>query len=213
MGLELPRNPTRPVQIGSITIGGGQPIAVQSMCATKTADVEATAAQCNDLAEAGAGIVRIAVDSRERRPGPGRNPPADDRQSVGRSARELPPGGRGGPARRQDPLQPGPSLPPRAEAPLAGQGPMAGRRGRRARLRDPHGGQLRLGRSGPAGQASGGRLDRPHAAKCAGTLELLDSAGVYAVLRVAEGFRSGQGDRGQSPLRRSSGPTCRCTWA
>ncbi len=64
MGLELPRNPTRPVQIGSITIGGGQPIVVQSMCATKTADVEATAAQCNALAEAGAGIVRIAVDNR-----------------------------------------------------------------------------------------------------------------------------------------------------
>jgi len=47
-----------------VTIGGGQPIVVQSMCATKTADVEATAAQASALAAAGAGIVRIAVDSR-----------------------------------------------------------------------------------------------------------------------------------------------------
>ena len=43
--------------------------------------------------------------------------------------------------------------------------------------------------------------------------ELLGLAGLHALLRLAEGFRSGQGDRGQSPLRRASGPTCRCTWA
>lgn len=47
-----------------MTIGNGQPIVVQSMCATKTTDVEATVAQANALAEAGAGVVRIAVDSR-----------------------------------------------------------------------------------------------------------------------------------------------------
>jgi (E)-4-hydroxy-3-methylbut-2-enyl-diphosphate synthase len=57
------RSPTRPVKVGSVTIGGGHPIVVQSMCATKTANVEATAAQVNQLAEAGAGIVRIAVDT------------------------------------------------------------------------------------------------------------------------------------------------------
>ena len=39
------------------------PIVVQSMCATKTADVEATVAQANLLAAAGAGVVRIAVDT------------------------------------------------------------------------------------------------------------------------------------------------------
>ncbi len=59
-----PRNPTRAVRIGSITIGGGRPIAVQSMCATKTTDTEATVAQVNRLAEAGAAVVRIAVDTR-----------------------------------------------------------------------------------------------------------------------------------------------------
>ncbi len=59
----VPRTPTRPVRVGSVTIGGGAPIVVQSMCATKTADVEATVAQVNALAEAGAGVVRIAADT------------------------------------------------------------------------------------------------------------------------------------------------------
>jgi len=63
--MQLPRNPTRPVAVGSVTIGGSRPIVIQSMCATKTADVAATAAQANALAEAGAGVVRIAVDTRQ----------------------------------------------------------------------------------------------------------------------------------------------------
>ena len=63
--MNLPRNPTRPVRIGSAVIGGNHPIAVQSMCATHTQDVEATVAQVNDLARAGADVVRIAVDSRK----------------------------------------------------------------------------------------------------------------------------------------------------
>lgn len=58
------RNPTRAVRVGSVTIGGGHPIVVQSMCATKTIDVDATLAQVEQLAAAGAGLVRIAVDSR-----------------------------------------------------------------------------------------------------------------------------------------------------
>ncbi|MFL6622546.1 MAG: (E)-4-hydroxy-3-methylbut-2-enyl-diphosphate synthase [Sulfurifustaceae bacterium] len=61
--MSLSRNPTRPVRIGSVTIGAGFPIAVQSMCATHTQDVEATVAQINDLAAAGADIVRVAVDN------------------------------------------------------------------------------------------------------------------------------------------------------
>jgi len=62
--LPLPRNPTRPVKIGSVTIGDGHPIALQSMCATKTTDIAATVAQANELAAAGADVVRIAVDTR-----------------------------------------------------------------------------------------------------------------------------------------------------
>jgi len=59
-----PRNPTRPVRIGAVTIGAGHPVAIQSMCASKTADVEATLAQVELLAAAGADVVRVAVDSR-----------------------------------------------------------------------------------------------------------------------------------------------------
>jgi len=61
--LDIQRNPTRAVRIGSITIGDGHPIAVQSMTATHTQNVEATAAQANALHEAGADVVRIAVDN------------------------------------------------------------------------------------------------------------------------------------------------------
>ena len=59
------RNPTRRVRIGNVQVGDGHPIVVQSMCATHTQHVEATAAQAEALREAGAGIVRIAVDSRK----------------------------------------------------------------------------------------------------------------------------------------------------
>ncbi|MDR1480028.1 MAG: (E)-4-hydroxy-3-methylbut-2-enyl-diphosphate synthase [Planctomycetaceae bacterium] len=55
---------TRIVRIGTISIGGGEPVAVQSMAATKTVDIESTAAVCQRLADAGATIVRIAVDSK-----------------------------------------------------------------------------------------------------------------------------------------------------
>ena len=62
--VNIPRNPTRSVRIGGCTIGAGHPVAVQSMTATATQDVAATVAQVNALAEAGADVVRIAVDSR-----------------------------------------------------------------------------------------------------------------------------------------------------
>jgi (E)-4-hydroxy-3-methylbut-2-enyl-diphosphate synthase len=61
---QFPRNPTRPVQIGSLTIGDGNPIAIQSMCATKTADVDTTLAQIEHLVQAGADIIRVAVDTK-----------------------------------------------------------------------------------------------------------------------------------------------------
>jgi len=63
--VQIQRNPTRPVRIGSITIGSGHPIAPQSMTATPTRDVAATLAQVEALHAAGAGVVRIAVDSRQ----------------------------------------------------------------------------------------------------------------------------------------------------
>lgn len=63
--MELRRNPTRSVRIGSISIGGGAPIAVQSMTATHTQDIDGTVAQANDLHAAGADVVRIAVYSKK----------------------------------------------------------------------------------------------------------------------------------------------------
>jgi (E)-4-hydroxy-3-methylbut-2-enyl-diphosphate synthase len=51
------------VRIGRTVIGAGHPVAVQSMCATPTSDVEATVRQILDLEKAGADVVRIAVDS------------------------------------------------------------------------------------------------------------------------------------------------------
>ncbi|MCH7727570.1 MAG: (E)-4-hydroxy-3-methylbut-2-enyl-diphosphate synthase [Planctomycetes bacterium] len=61
--MELPRNPTRAVQIGSVSIGQGQEIAVQSMTATQTQNIAATVEQVTALQTAGADIVRIAVDN------------------------------------------------------------------------------------------------------------------------------------------------------
>lgn len=61
----IKRNPTRTVRIGNLTIGDQHPIAVQSMAATRTQDVAATARQVQLLENAGADIVRIAVDNRK----------------------------------------------------------------------------------------------------------------------------------------------------
>jgi (E)-4-hydroxy-3-methylbut-2-enyl-diphosphate synthase len=66
--VEIKRNATRPVRIGSVTIGDGNAIAVQSMTATSTQDVDATVALVNLMADGGPGVgadvVRIAVDSK-----------------------------------------------------------------------------------------------------------------------------------------------------
>ena len=59
----MKRNPTRPVRAGSITIGGGHPVVVQSMCATRTQDIDATVEQAEAIRAAGGQLVRVAVDS------------------------------------------------------------------------------------------------------------------------------------------------------
>lgn len=58
-----PSRKTRQIDIGGTKVGGDAPIVVQSMCATRTIDVDQTVAQAHQLAAAGAGIVRIALDS------------------------------------------------------------------------------------------------------------------------------------------------------
>ena len=54
---------TRKIRIGKVVIGGNAPIAVQSMAATQTQNLEATARQIEVLEAAHADIIRIAVDS------------------------------------------------------------------------------------------------------------------------------------------------------
>jgi (E)-4-hydroxy-3-methylbut-2-enyl-diphosphate synthase len=53
------------VKVGAVQIGGGAPIAVQSMTNTDTPDVASTAAQCIELAQAGSELVRITVNTPE----------------------------------------------------------------------------------------------------------------------------------------------------
>src|SRR3989454_7146377 len=50
------------VKVGSVQVGGGAPIVVQSMTMTDTADARGTAAQCLELAEAGSELVRVTVN-------------------------------------------------------------------------------------------------------------------------------------------------------
>jgi (E)-4-hydroxy-3-methylbut-2-enyl-diphosphate synthase len=57
------RNPTRAVRVGTVTIGGGHPVAVQSMCATRTQDIDATVEQAEAIRGAGGDVVRVAVDN------------------------------------------------------------------------------------------------------------------------------------------------------
>jgi (E)-4-hydroxy-3-methylbut-2-enyl-diphosphate synthase len=62
---KIVRNKTRAVKAGSVIIGGGNPIVVQSMAATKTQDIDATVNQVRILQQHGAGLIRIAVDSKK----------------------------------------------------------------------------------------------------------------------------------------------------
>lgn len=60
-----PRHRTAGVLVGSVMVGGGAPIVVQSMTNTDTADIDGTVAQVAALARAGSEIVRITVDRNE----------------------------------------------------------------------------------------------------------------------------------------------------
>lgn len=59
------REKTRSVQVGHLTIGGNNHVVIQSMCNTKTKNVEATIKQINALEKAGCELVRVAVFDKE----------------------------------------------------------------------------------------------------------------------------------------------------
>jgi (E)-4-hydroxy-3-methylbut-2-enyl-diphosphate synthase len=60
-----PRRQSRQIMVGSVPVGGGAPISVQSMTTTLTADVNATLQQIAELTAAGCQIVRVAVPSQD----------------------------------------------------------------------------------------------------------------------------------------------------
>lgn len=61
----FPRRQTRAVRVGSVVIGGGAPLVVQSMTKTRTANVRATVAQIKRLEKEGCQLVRVAVPGKE----------------------------------------------------------------------------------------------------------------------------------------------------
>ena len=63
--MSAPRRASVQVSVGSVRVGGGAPIVVQSMTNTDTADVEGTAQQVKALARAGSELVRITVNTSE----------------------------------------------------------------------------------------------------------------------------------------------------
>ncbi|HEY8533145.1 MAG TPA: flavodoxin-dependent (E)-4-hydroxy-3-methylbut-2-enyl-diphosphate synthase [Micromonospora sp.] len=60
-----PRRKSRQLMVGTVPVGGGAPISVQSMTTTPTADVNATLQQIAELTAAGCQIVRVAVPSQD----------------------------------------------------------------------------------------------------------------------------------------------------
>src|SRR5258708_35292583 len=66
--MEQAKRRTRQIRIGGVEVGGDAPVVVQSMCATRTIDIDKTIAQTHQLARAGAGIVRIALDNEKEVP-------------------------------------------------------------------------------------------------------------------------------------------------
>lgn len=60
-----PRRKSRQIMVGSVPVGGGAPVSVQSMATTLTADVNSTLQQIAELTAAGCQIVRVAVPSQD----------------------------------------------------------------------------------------------------------------------------------------------------
>jgi len=63
--MEITRQVTRQIEVGSVKIGGGAPISVQSMTIPHPRDVKATLEQIHQLEEAGCELIRVAVPDEE----------------------------------------------------------------------------------------------------------------------------------------------------
>ncbi len=62
---DIERRKSRQIMVGDVPVGGDAPIAVQSMTNTLTSDAAATIRQINEIAEAGADIVRVSCPDKE----------------------------------------------------------------------------------------------------------------------------------------------------
>src|SRR6185369_13281068 len=60
-----PRRTSRKIQVGSVAVGGGAPVSVQSMTTTRTSDVGATLQQIAELTASGCQIVRVACPTQD----------------------------------------------------------------------------------------------------------------------------------------------------
>ena len=60
-----PRRKSRQIRVGTVLVGGDAPVSVQSMCTTKTTDINATLQQIAELTAAGCDIVRVACPSQD----------------------------------------------------------------------------------------------------------------------------------------------------
>ncbi|WP_062208049.1 flavodoxin-dependent (E)-4-hydroxy-3-methylbut-2-enyl-diphosphate synthase [Demequina oxidasica] len=60
-----PRKKTRKIKVGTVDVGGDAPVSVQSMCTTKTTDINATLQQIAELTASGCDIVRVAVPTQD----------------------------------------------------------------------------------------------------------------------------------------------------
>ena len=63
--MQITRQVTRQIEVGSVKIGGGAPISVQSMTIPHPRDVKATLEQIHQLEEAGCELIRVAVPDEE----------------------------------------------------------------------------------------------------------------------------------------------------
>ena len=209
----MKRNPTRSVQ-GRLASPSApaHPVAVQSMCATRTQDIDATVEQAEAIRKAGGDLVRVAVDSpkdvealaevrRQTPRQPGRGP-----------AGELPPGRRRSrPTSTRCATTPGHLYHHEKEKPVRGEGPLP-----RATWRASTTCALRVG-------VNCGSVDPEMKARYPGddVEAMVQSAlehcrharrpGLRPLRGEPQGLAPAQGHRGATPASPRSGPTCPCT--
>lgn len=83
---------SKQIHVGSVPVGGGADIAIQSMCNTRTEDVAATVAQILRLEEAGCDIIRVAVPDMAAAQAVGRIRPGHPHPAGGGYPLRLPAG-------------------------------------------------------------------------------------------------------------------------